>query len=260
MLPNKNKNLNLFLHYLFGVSFYIPLFYFQERVNFYKLYYNVKKFGKTLRYFQKYQLLQYRKIHHSEIIQKEKHSQNFLQTYLDIPKIPTHIQVVKYFFAAYAVRSIASLVARFKGGSRELKIWLGHEMMGPDGAYIETTFLMWGIVSLLFTTFTISDCLLDYKFLALNSMSADGRFFHPKRDFGLSARSFDRFKRFRRGAFGYFSLISSTLTPFAFACVVFLHVQSGLYWSHVGASVLYTGAHCYYIFLAISSNNFFHIF
>ncbi len=256
---NNSENVfRLNSHKLFVASFYLPLLYFQEQVNYYHVHYNVELFGKIPRYLSRYQLLQYRKIHPAEVYRREvPFVLNFSQNRFRVAKCPAHIRLVKYFFVAYLVRSAAALVVRFKGGekegNRELRIWLGHEVMGADGLYIETTFLMWGVISLLFVCFTLSDCLLDYKFLALNSMTTKpGSPFHPQREFGLSERAYFRFARFRRGAFCYFHLISGSLTPMGCLCVVFLHVYSGLYWSHPVASVLYTAVHCYYIYLLVS--------
>ncbi len=242
-------------HKLFVASFYLPLLYFQELVDYHRVHYNVELFGKIPQYLERFQLHHYRKVHISEVHKTVAVINSIRLNCFKVSKCPAHIRIVKYFFTLYLARSVAALVIRLKGlASRQVMIWLGHEVMGADGLYIETTFLMWGVVSFLFITLTLTDNLLDYKFLALNSMTSEncGRPFHPVRDFCLTERAYWKFARFRRGALAYFYLISGSVTPMGFLCVFFLHFRSGLYESHLAASVLYTVVHCYYIYILVS--------
>lgn len=262
---------NQIAHRLFLYSLYLPLQYFQDEVDRQGIYYNRKSFGRLQRYLSTYQIPSYRALHREEAQNLEEtnitgstvtgSTENPTNTFI-VQKYPPQLKWAQIFLHVYSLRCALALVGQKYHVSKEVKVWLGDELTGADGFELETTFLLWGIVCVLFLHFTLSSDLLDYKFMALYSMTetsksrstlkTSGSPIHFS-SFGLSSTSFQKFRLFRAGAFAYFHLIHCTLTPTSFSCVITLTWIADLYTTHPFPSYLFTAFHLYYMYLIIAS-------
>lgn len=244
-------------HRLFLYSLYLPLQHFQDEVDRTGVHFNRQKFGKLQRYTLQYQLPCYRALHKKES-SSEAQQTNSITPSFTVQHYPAHLKWAQLFLLLYSLRCALALVGQRLHASREVKIWLGDELTGTDGFELETTFLLWGVVCVLFLHFTLTSNLLDYQFMALFSMTGDSKSSPSNRKlhysaFNLTESSFRQFRLFRTASFAYFHLIHCSLTPTSYAAVITLTWLAGLYGSHPFPSFLFTAFHLYYMYLIIAS-------
>lgn len=179
-------HLKPFLQYHF-----IPLHFFQKHIDNYLVYYSPSKFSKVFDYIEKYQLNEFRKLHHKPI------SANFP---LIISKNSFHIQFPTWNFFFFLLRALAIVSFSWFTDSEPKRVFLGTEMFKGDFIYYETTFILWSIIGFGFYQFALSSRTLDYKFLAVLRMTDltenQSKYIHFA-SFGFTEKNYQQFRKFR---------------------------------------------------------------
>jgi len=160
-------------------SNYYTLHHYQLLVDQHRIYYDRTRCGRRHHLARHYKLHYYRKLatyetssgHVRESISPIGAQLDY-PLYLEKPILPWTLRFQKYFFLFYALRCLSVGFIKLLTDAQWKRIWIGTEFLGPrERFYIETTFFFWSSIGFLYYTFSISDCLLDYKFLALQRIS-----------------------------------------------------------------------------------------
>ena len=164
-------------------QFFVSMYYFQQYVDQYGVYYNRKQFPQVRQYMSKYCLVQYRQLYSEADEAQDANPPNHPLT---VSKRTIHIQFPAYFSLAYLLHSLAILSIKWTTQTRERRIWFGAQMFGNVDSYYEIAIVMWSFIVFSFYQFALSDRLLDYKFLALLRMTNEinSKYYGPK-DFGM---------------------------------------------------------------------------
>lgn len=139
------------------------LHYFQQVVSRYGVHYDPHKYGRVHQTWDRFCLFQYRQLYP----EKPKRA-NFP---LYISKGTTQLQMLIWFFGFYLLRGIVILYVKRATDTKKARILVGTEMWQSASTYFETTLLLWSIMIFGYLKFSLTTSLLDYKFLAILSMS-----------------------------------------------------------------------------------------
>lgn len=170
----------------FFLSNYYTLYYFQEFVERYYVHYDRNHFRRIYESFQEnFALFEYR-----ELYPYKQHSKRYLNYPLYINSHPLHLRFQKYFFLLYAIRCFVISSIKWTTDSEQKRIWIGTEFFKKEGFFIETTFLFWSIIGVLYLQFSLSKSILDYKFIAVLRIS-------PKRPEYLQPSALGNFSKFQ---------------------------------------------------------------
>jgi len=166
----------------FLLAQFFTLYYHQELVDRYRIYYDRNQFRRIFQYLEQHYLLcQYRRVY-----SLPKVGERFLGYPLVIRNHFWYLKFLSVFFAFFAVRCGFIVLMPSLTKSFEIRIWLGTEQFKAARLYIETAFLFWSSISVLFLRFSLTDQMLDYKFMAVYRMSLVDRNYHKPKDFGKS--------------------------------------------------------------------------
>lgn len=163
---------------------YYTLYYFQEYVVRYYVHYDRNCFRRIYENFQRYSLYEYR-----ELYPYKQHSKRYLNYPLYINSRPLHLLFQKKFFLFYAIRCFAVAFIKWTTDSEQKRIRIGTEFLQKESFFVETTFLFWSIIGVLYLQFSLSNSILDYKFMAILQIS-------PKRPEYLRPSALGNFDNF----------------------------------------------------------------
>ena len=238
-------------------SYYYQLIFYQERVHQMEVHYNPKRFKSFDRNDPRFR------------VQK-----------------PPAIKLLTAIYLLFGLRSLIIVTVRPATATRFRRVLIGAEHWARAGnetsasasasasgnattsarIILETTFLFWCTICVLFLTVTLSSCLLDYKWMALFTMRSEkelkgggggggnnkggGGFLTPK-DVGLTQAEYQRFSRFRSALVAYFGYIMATVAPAGWVAIVALHYP--LYRSDPCWAVLSSSVIIYWMYICTSS-------
>lgn len=217
---------------------YFTLYYYQEIIVQYRIYYDRQKFGCLFESLEKYPLLNFRHTFPSNYVLCRGAGVDFP---VKVP-LPVHLRIIRSFFLFYVLRCFAVAFIPVVANTSQKRVLVGAELYKNDYFYLETTFLFWSSISLFYLS-QLSTRVLDYKFLAIFSMSVPGGSTVnslPSIAFGLSNNDFKKFKTFRKLVFIFNHLTIVTLSIFGPVCVSALYVAGSLYSNFPVPSFLWT--------------------
>lgn len=187
---------------------YVMLYYFQEAIDKHQIQYDRKRYRRVSQYLvQGYALHQFREV--------TGNTNELSQTSypLTVSKKVFSIQFPRVFFASMIIRCMAVICFKSVSDTRTKRIWTGTEMFVTAGKFNEVTFVLWSFAVYGFLEFTLTEWLLDYKFMALHRMtnkdSSTGHL-RPAR-FGLSSDGYREFALFRTLGVAFYHSIMITL-------------------------------------------------
>lgn len=230
----------------FNLSKYVRLFFlnyaslyaFSEIIDKYRIYYDRNNFRRLQENLPKYRLTQYRLLYGDSY--QNLRPPDYPVSVAEI-KNGKHLRYVKYFLLFYLLRCLAICFLKPATSTRTRRIYLGTEMFKADSFYLETSFLIWSTISVLYLQFTLSNSVLDYKFLALFRMSATNLQYLPPKAFGLSLEQFRKFKIVRSLALFYYNWgIMAVFPIFGPVCCSFLYIQANLYVTNPIPAIIWT--------------------
>src|SRR5699024_2816236 len=140
MFPLKRKRLFL--------RSYFTLYYFQELIDEYKIYYDRNRFRRIHEHLPKYCLTQYRQLYPDDysVLRKADFP-------LQLNPNPKHLRYMKYYLLVYLIRCLAICFVKPAANTRQKRILLGTEMFKGDSFYLEMSFLFWSSISYLYLQF-----------------------------------------------------------------------------------------------------------
>ena len=174
--------------------------------------------------------------------------------------VPPILQIFKCISFLTIIRSCVVIFIRlYKIPHETVRSYVGPDLMKEDGLFMESTFVIWHCIIVLFIHYTLSNkSLSDYSFLSLLRMSEQN--YHR---FGISNKEFVQFQRNRDFAFKiyqsliffvylsfaigtilynvYFSLIDLTLTErivYPFICYVWFFLINSILYSNLFIFIL----------------------
>ena len=219
----------------FFVLNYFTLFYYKEIVDRYRIHYDRNKFRRLYDYLENYPLFHFRDVFPAEYALRRGAGVDFP---VEVQR-PIHLNIIRFFFFFYVVRSFVVAYIPATVNTLQKRVLAGVELYRNDYFYLETTFLFWSSISFLFLHF-LPTRVLDYKFLAIFSMSENNLDFLPPSAFGLLHRDFLKFKKFRSLTFTFYNLTTVTLSLFGPFCASYLYTVGSLYSSHPVSSIFWT--------------------
>ena len=148
------------------INNYYTLYYFQEIVQQYGVHYDRKRYRRIYQNFDKFCLFQYR-----ELFPYKKHAKRHLNYPLYINNKPRHLCFQQYFFLFYALRCFSIAFIKATTSSEWRRIWIGTEFIKKESIFLETTFMFWSLIGFLYFKCSLTNILLDYKFLAILRLS-----------------------------------------------------------------------------------------
>lgn len=151
----------------FLLNIYVTLHYFEQYVHQYRIYFRRDKFHRVYHDLDQYCLFQFRRLNPDESL-LHRHQVNYP---LHIPTNVWHLQLSKYFFLLYTVRSFAIACFPVVRSTRSWRVLIGTEFLKNDSIYVETAVFFWSCICYLFLRFTLTSSLMNYKFMALFRMS-----------------------------------------------------------------------------------------
>lgn len=161
---------------------YLTLYHFQGIVDQYRVYYDRDKFARIYQNVGRYCLFQYRLLFPSKNTLMPISSIAMKQYSVQIDRYPAHLCFLKYFFLLWSIRSFSVIFFKFTTKTEARRVWIGTEFLKKDSVYIEACVLCWSCISYLFFQFTLTTSILDYKFMAIFSMSIkNSTKLHPSR-------------------------------------------------------------------------------
>ncbi len=203
---------------------YFTLYYYQEIVDRYKIFYDRNKYRRLYQYVGQYLLLEYRKVAGPEYA---------LRRPADYPtrinSQPSHLRFIRLLFLFYVLRCFSIAFIRPVANTEQKRILLGTELFKADYFYMEVTFLFRSSISYFYLQFSFTDCLLDYKFLAIFCMSENNMNNLSPAHFGISSVDFRKFKKFRTLALAFYNATMASVPPFGVCCILFLNLTASLY-------------------------------
>ena len=235
---------------------YVMLYYFQEAVDRHQIHYDRDRYRRVPQLLREgYALEQYRAITGTSCRSTTEPSQPEFP--LTISKKVFSVQFPRVFFASMIIRCMAVICFKSVSDTRAKRVWTGTEMFVTAGKFNEITFVLWSFAVYGFLEFTLTEWLLDYKFMALHRVTNkpnSAGYLRPA-NFGLSPDGYREFALFRQfGATFYHSImitlmIGGTLVPalaiikarlldanalitcfwFAYAVLWILYVCNGIY-------------------------------
>ena len=141
---------------------YYPLYYHQELVATYRIHYDRYQFRRIYENVSRYCLFQYRKL-----FPFKQHSKRYRNYPLVIDNVPTILLIHKYFFLFMVIRCASIICIKSATDTETKRIWLGTEFFKRERLFIEPTFLFCSIIGVLYMHYSLTNSLLDYKFLAV---------------------------------------------------------------------------------------------
>ena len=211
------ESLNIFRYQL--KLNYICLYYYQELIDKFNVYYDRNVIHHIDYNLPNYKLVQYKKFY------RKSYYTNAKQMFPWIVQTPIHLICFKYFLIFWCFRSFSIVFIKPVTATIERKIWIGTAIFENDSPVIELTVMFWTLICIEFLVFCLSNRLVDYKFLSLNVMSeCDNQYRHPS-NFGLDSIHFQRFKTFRKVAWLFYHFIMHTVPPMVllFAQTMWVH-------------------------------------
>lgn len=187
---------------------YVVLYYFQEAVDKHQIQYDRKRYRRISQFLQEgYALHQFKKI--------TENTGEFLQPSfpLTVSKKVFSVQFPRFFFASMIIRCLAVIFFKSVSDTRTKRIWTGTEMFVTAGKFNEVTFVLWSFAVYGFLEFTLTEWLLDYKFMALHRMkdrTNSEEHLRPA-SFGLSPDGYREFALFRKLGVAFYHSIMITL-------------------------------------------------
>lgn len=149
---------------------------------------------------------------------------------------PFYITFLRCYYNIFVLRGAAILFLSAATSTRERRVWLFIEHWRANATNCEGTLFLWSALLAVFFKVTLSDNLLDYKWLAVFRMTDKvepntDAFLHPN-DAGLTSSDFRKFSRFRKALVLYYHSIFTSLVPFSWLAMVFTHIQADIFSSH----------------------------
>lgn len=233
----------------FILTNYVTLYYFQEIIDEFKIYYDRKKFLRLHQNLSKYCLYNYRSLHYQDyqILRKPDYP-------IKVNKNIRHLRVLKYFSFFYMMRCFCICYFKPVANTQIKRIYLGTEMFKNDSYYLETSFLFWSTISFLYLQFALTPHTLDYKFLAIFHMSVNDLDYLPPSKFGLSIEEFKKFDHVRKAAKWYYHYgIMAVFPVFGPICCSFLYIQADLYSNHLLPSIFWTIILDFWVYVAVNT-------
>lgn len=223
---------------------YFTLYYYQEIIDQYLIYYDRNRYRRLFQYVDKYLLLSYRKVAGPEYALRRPANYP-----TKINSSPVHLLFIRLLMLFQVVRCFSIAFIRPVANTEAKRIYLGTELFKADYFFMEVTFLFWSSISYLYLQFSFSDSPLDYKFLALFRMSEQNTNYLSPVRFGLSSVDFKKFKQFRTLALAFYNATMSSISTFGPCCIIFLNLSASLYSSHPLATFTWTIIENYWIYV-----------